>query len=39
MHIVNNKTSLHLPSEPHEKFPVSNRNARYFLFPPRVRTV
>ena len=30
---------LNLPSEPHEKFPVSKRSALYFLLPPRVRIV
>lgn len=25
------------PSDPQEKLPLSNRRARYFLFPPRVR--
>ena len=30
---------LAMPSDPQEKLPISRRSARYFLLPPRVRTV
>jgi len=29
----------YVPSDPQEKFPASNRRARYFLLPPLVRIV
>ena len=32
------RTFRAMPSEPQEKLPESRRRARYFVFPPRVRT-
>jgi len=38
-HTMSQDNTSDIPSEPQEKFPASNRRARYFLFPPLVRIV